>query len=84
MEIQLGLLRQRLSERKLTFELTAKAREQIANEGYDPVYGARPLKRVIQQRLQNPLALKLLQGDFKEGQHLLVDVDASGELKIHS
>ncbi len=77
-EIQLGLLRQRLSERKLTLELTEQARVQLANEGYDPVYGARPLKRVIQQRLQNPLALKLLQGEFKEGQQILVDVDDSG------
>ena len=77
-EIQLGLLRKRLSDRNLTLELTEKARVQLANEGYDPVYGARPLKRVIQQRLQNPLALKLLQGEFKEGQQILVDVDDSG------
>jgi ATP-dependent Clp protease ATP-binding subunit ClpB len=77
-DIQLNLLRKRLSERKLTLELTAKALEQLVSEGYDPVYGARPLKRVIQQRLQNPAALKLLQGEFKEGQKIVVDVDASG------
>lgn len=76
-EIQLNLLRKRLSERRLTLELTPKAHEQLANEGYDPVYGARPLKRVIQQRLQNPLALKLLQGEFKEGQQIQVDADDS-------
>ncbi|KJR46085.1 ClpB protein [Desulfosporosinus sp. I2] len=77
-EIQLGLLRKRLSERRLTLELTLKAREELTNEGYDPVYGARPLKRVIQQRLQNPLALKLLQGEIKEGQQIIVDFDESG------
>ncbi|HBV86988.1 ATP-dependent chaperone ClpB [Desulfosporosinus sp.] len=77
-EIQLGQLRKRLSESKLTLELTEKAKEQLTNEGYDPIYGARPLKRVIQQRLQNPLALKLLQGDFKAGQEILVDVDQTG------
>lgn len=79
-EVQLGLLRKRLSERSLTLELTLKAKEQLTNEGYDPVYGARPLKRVIQQRLQNPLALKLLQGEIKEGQQIIVDFDESGYL----
>ena len=65
--IQLGRLRKLLAERKLSLELTPQARDQLADEGYDPVYGARPLKRVIQQRLQNPLALKILQGEFKDG-----------------
>ncbi|WP_407308815.1 ATP-dependent chaperone ClpB [Desulfosporosinus sp. SB140] len=74
-EIQLGLLRKRLSERKITLELTDQALHQLANEGYDPIYGARPLKRVIQQRLQNPVALKLLQGEIKDGQRILVDTD---------
>ncbi|MDP4158684.1 MAG: ATP-dependent chaperone ClpB [Bacillota bacterium] len=83
-EIQLGLLRKRLSERKLTLELTESAREQLAREGYDPVYGARPLKRVIQQRLQNPVALRMLQGEFKEGERILVDADATGEFTISS
>ncbi|GAB6151720.1 ATP-dependent chaperone ClpB [Desulfosporosinus burensis] len=77
-DIQLELLSKRLSERRLSLELTPMAREQLANEGYDPVYGARPLKRVIQQRLQNPLALKLLQGEIKEGQQIQVDVDGAG------
>ncbi|MDP4126628.1 MAG: ATP-dependent chaperone ClpB [Bacillota bacterium] len=83
-EIQLGLLRKRLSERKLTLELTESAREQLAREGYDPVYGARPLKRVIQQRLQNPVALRMLQGEFKVGERILVDADATGEFTISS
>ena len=78
-EIQLGNLRKLLADRKLTLELTSAARERLAEEGYDPVYGARPLKRVIQQRLQNPLALKLLQGEFREGDTVLVDVEDSGQ-----
>lgn len=72
-EIQLQHLHDRLAERKLTLELSDNARRQIAHEGYDPVYGARPLKRVIQQWLQNPLAMRLLKGEFKEGQHIRVD-----------
>ena len=73
-EIQLERLRKLLADRKLSLELSPQAREQLAEEGYDPVYGARPLKRVIQQRLQNPLALKILQGEFKEGDTVRVDV----------
>jgi ATP-dependent chaperone ClpB len=79
LEIQLNLLRQRLAARKLTLDLTESAHTQLVKEGYDPVFGARPLKRVIQQRLQNPLALRLLQGEFKDGQHLLVDFLPEGE-----
>jgi ATP-dependent Clp protease ATP-binding subunit ClpB len=78
-EIQLGRLRKLLADRKLTLELTPAAREKLASEGYDPVYGARPLKRVIQQRLQNPLALRLLQGEFHAGDTILVDVDPAGQ-----
>jgi ATP-dependent Clp protease ATP-binding subunit ClpB len=71
-------LRHLLAERKITLELTPAAREKLAEEGYDPVYGARPLKRVIQQRIQNPLALEILQGDIREGDTVVVDVDARG------
>jgi len=78
-EIQLERLRKLLADRKITLELTPAAREQLAAEGYDPIYGARPLKRVIQQRLQNPLALKLLQGEFREGDTVLVDVDPAAQ-----
>ena len=77
-EIQLGKLRKLLAERKLTLELTLAARQQLAAEGYDPVYGARPLKRVIQQRLQNALALQLLQSRYAEGSTILVDSDGKG------
>ncbi len=78
-EIQLGHLRKLLADRKLSLELTPQARGQLAEQGYDPVYGARPLKRVIQQRLQNPLALKLLQAEFKEGDTVRVGVNGAGE-----
>jgi ATP-dependent Clp protease ATP-binding subunit ClpB len=77
-EIQLGRLRKLLADRKLRLELTEDARRRLGEEGYDPVYGARPLKRVIQQRLQNPLALALLQGEFRDGDTILVDVGPDG------
>ncbi|MGC7872283.1 ATP-dependent chaperone ClpB [Desulfosporosinus sp. SYSU MS00001] len=78
-EIQLGHLRKRLHERNISLEITDQALQQLANEGYDPVYGARPLKRVIQQHLQNPLALKLLQAEIKDGQKIVVEIDAAGD-----
>jgi ATP-dependent Clp protease ATP-binding subunit ClpB len=72
-EIQLGRLRKLLEERKLTLELSEAARETIADAGYDPVYGARPLKRAIQRLVQDPLAQKILRGEFKPGDHIVVD-----------
>jgi len=76
-EIQINRLRKLLADRKLNLTLTDAARAQLAAEGYDPVYGARPLKRVIQQRIQNPLALHLLQGAFSEGSTIVVDVEGN-------
>jgi ATP-dependent Clp protease ATP-binding subunit ClpB len=81
-EIQLGRLRKLLADRKLKLELTPEARAKLSEEGYDPVYGARPLKRVIQQRLQNELALRLLQGEFQEGDTIEVGVDGSGKFSF--
>lgn len=81
-EIQLERLRSLLRERKITLELSQAARQQLGTEGYDPVFGARPLKRVIQQRIQNGLALKLLQGEFHEGDTVLVDVDKDGRFNF--
>jgi ATP-dependent Clp protease ATP-binding subunit ClpB len=72
-EIQLGYLSQRLAEKKITLELTEEAKELLAQEGYDPVYGARPLKRTIQRRILDPLAMRVLQGDFGEGDTVRVD-----------
>jgi len=74
-EIQLERLRARLAERHITLDLTEKAREHLAAVGYDPSYGARPLKRVIQKELETPLGRSLLKGDIKDGQTVVVDYD---------
>jgi ATP-dependent Clp protease ATP-binding subunit ClpB len=79
-DLQLARLEKLLGDRKLTLELTPEAREILATEGYDPAFGARPLKRAIQRLLQNPLALAVLEGRFVEGDHIVVGVDAKGEL----
>jgi len=75
-DIQLGYLAARLKDRKIALEFTDRARDQIMDEGYDPAYGARPLKRTIQQRLENPLAAELLAGKFVDGDTIRVDADA--------
>jgi ATP-dependent Clp protease ATP-binding subunit ClpB len=74
-DIQIGYLKKRLQERKINLELTDRTKEFLANRGFDPVYGARPLKRTIQKLIQDPLAMKILEGDIKEGQNLVVDVN---------
>ena len=71
--IQVHRLQELLASRQLEIELTDAARTYLADEGYDPAYGARPLKRVIQRQVQDPLALALLQGDFAEGDRIRVD-----------
>ncbi|MEZ4767328.1 MAG: hypothetical protein R2844_02765 [Caldilineales bacterium] len=81
-EIQLGRLRGLLHERKIDLRLTDAARTLLADAGYDPVYGARPLKRAIQRLVQDPLALALLRGDFGEGDTAVADVSA-GEIVFH-
>jgi len=75
-ELRLGDLRALLADRKITLELTDVARELLFTEGYDPSYGARPLKRAIQRLIQDPLALKILDGEVLHGDHVLVDADA--------
>jgi ATP-dependent Clp protease ATP-binding subunit ClpB len=72
-DIQIAGLLKRLEERKIHVELTDKAKEQIVRDGYDPAYGARPLKRTIQRRVLDPLALRVLEGDFLEGNTVSVD-----------
>lgn len=79
-DIQLNLLKARLSDKKINLQVTEKAKEVLADKGFDPVYGARPLKRTIQQLIQNPLALKILQGEFKEGDTVVVDADSKGDI----
>ncbi|MEQ3625518.1 MAG: ATP-dependent chaperone ClpB [Celeribacter sp.] len=79
-DIQLGLLRKRLATRNIGLELSDDARQWLADEGYDPVFGARPLKRVIQRALQNQLAEMLLAGDVSEGETVTVTVGPEGLL----
>jgi ATP-dependent Clp protease ATP-binding subunit ClpB len=67
-----------LADRKLTIEVTPAAKQLLVAEGYDPVYGARPLKRAIQRLLQNPLALAMLEGKYSEGDKILVDRSKDG------
>ena len=75
-EIQLGYLAERLNGCNLQVEFTDRARRQIMDEGYDPAYGARPLKRTIQQRIENPLAAEILAGRFADGDTVKIDADA--------
>ncbi|MEO0816866.1 MAG: ATP-dependent chaperone ClpB [Pseudomonadota bacterium] len=81
-DIQMGRLGRLLAERKLTVDLTDAARTWLAERGYDPVYGARPLKRVIQKELQDPLARLILEGRIKDGEVIQVDVEG-GQLAIN-
>jgi ATP-dependent Clp protease ATP-binding subunit ClpB len=78
-DIQVEYLRRRLAERKLDLRLTDRAKEVLASEGFDPNYGARPLKRVIQREIQDKLARELLEGEFSEGDLIEVDVDSDGD-----
>jgi ATP-dependent Clp protease ATP-binding subunit ClpB len=75
-DIQVKGLVKRLEDRKIRVELSAKAKDLLIEEGYDPTYGARPLKRTIQRRVLDPLAVRVLQGDFREGDTVLIDVKA--------
>ncbi len=80
-EIQLRGLRQRLAEHHMTIELTQPARERLAEIGFDPIYGARPLRRAIEQQIVQPLALRLLRGEFHDGDTIHVDVQ-QGQLNF--
>jgi ATP-dependent Clp protease ATP-binding subunit ClpB len=79
-EIQLRGLRQRLAERKMALELRPAAERELARAGFDPVYGARPLKRTIQKELVQPLAVRLLQGTFTDGDTIVVDTGPDSRL----
>ena len=78
-DIQLGRVRALLQERRIEIEVTPEAKHLLAEKGYDPNYGARPLKRVIQRLVQDPLAMRILEGDFPEGSKILIDARVSGE-----
>ncbi len=71
-----------LESRKVKMQVTAAAKEAIINDGYDQAWGARPLRRSIQRLLQDPLALRLLAGDFLAGETVVVDADAGGRLQF--
>ena len=82
-DIQLERLRKRLAERRIEIELTDSARSHLVRVGHDPVYGARPLKRAIQRELETPLGRRILGGEIRDGQHVLVDYDRDrGELTL--
>jgi ATP-dependent Clp protease ATP-binding subunit ClpC len=79
-DLMLKDLQKRLSEHKVSLELTEKAKAWLAKEGYDPIFGARPLRRVIERNIENPLSSKLLRGELKEGDTVRIDIDKEGKL----
>ena len=78
-DIQLQRVERLLTERRIQLEFTPEAKQLLAEKGYDPHYGARPLKRVIQRMVQDPLAVRILEGEFPEGSKVRVDARVSGE-----
>ena len=78
-ELQVARLVHRIEERRIAFEVTDAAKDLLGRHGYDPTYGARPLKRAIQRLLENPLALRLLEGDIGDGSRIVADVDGEGD-----
>ncbi len=79
-DLQMKEISERLAEQNIAIELTEAAREWLAKEGYDPSFGARPLRRTLQRRVESPLSKKLLHGEFQEGDIVVVDVNKEGEL----
>src|SRR5207247_7832059 len=77
-DIQIKRVERLLADRKITIEVTAAAKQLLVAEGYDPVYGARPLKRAIQRLLQNPLAVAVLEGQYGEGDRIRIDRTKDG------
>ena len=78
-EVQLGDLRKRLADKRMTLELSEAVKDVLAEKGYDPVFGARPLKRAVQKYLQDPLSMKILEEEFADGDAIRVDVNGTGE-----
>jgi ATP-dependent Clp protease ATP-binding subunit ClpB len=76
-DLQIAYFGRQLAEKRIEISLTDSARELLAKEGFDPVFGARPLKRVIQKRIGNVLATRLLRGEFKEGDSIVIDAKGS-------
>jgi len=83
-DIQLAQLQKRMADRRMTIRLTPAAKAALAKDGFDPDYGARPLKRALQKEVVDPLARKLLAGDFKDGDAVEVDAAKDGSLQFKS
>ncbi len=81
-ELMVNDVRRRLEDREITFELTPEAARWLAQEGFDPVYGARPLRRAVQRHLENALSKGILSGEYQAGDHVVVDAGDSG-LALH-
>ena len=81
-DIQIANVAQMLKDRKIKLEVTAAAKDRIISEGFDPQYGARPMRRAIQRLIQDPLALKLINGDYTEGDTIQADVSTEGGLEF--
>jgi ATP-dependent Clp protease ATP-binding subunit ClpB len=81
-DLQLKRMEKLLADRKITLELTPEAKRLLAEEGYDPAFGARPLKRTIQRLIQNPLAMAVLEGRFSDGDALVARPDGHGGLEF--
>jgi len=81
-EIQLKQLAKRISDRGLNIEISDAAKDYIAREGYDPAFGARPLKRALQKLIIDPLAIRLLEGKFKPGDTVFVNMTPQGKLEL--
>jgi ATP-dependent Clp protease ATP-binding subunit ClpB len=79
LDILIGHLRDRLADRRIQIEISEEAKKFLAGRGYDPQYGARPLKRLIQRQVQDPLAMRILEGEFPEGSLILADLAEGGE-----
>jgi ATP-dependent Clp protease ATP-binding subunit ClpC len=73
-DLQMGEIRERLAERAITVDLSEESRRWLANEGYDPAFGARPLRRTLQRYVESPLSKRILRGEFQAGDHVLADV----------
>jgi ATP-dependent Clp protease ATP-binding subunit ClpB len=82
-DILLGLIDTRLNERKMSVDLTEKAKNYIAEQGYSPVYGARPLKRSLQKLILDPLAMEILAEKFAEGDKIVIDLSKKGEITLN-
>jgi ATP-dependent Clp protease ATP-binding subunit ClpB len=83
-DLQVARLVRRVEDRRIVFDVTDAAKDLLGRDGYDPTYGARPLKRSIQRLLENPLALRLLEGDIVDGSRIVADVDDTGESIVFS